>query len=286
MNRKLWKNGLKSFVDIKRDEFIQTFLMFAYNFLVIASYTMVKSIRDALFIHRIGAAKLPYVYIGIAIFAGIFMQGYSRIAQKIRRSQLIIGSNLFFTLNILIFWWLFRYDWAWLSYGFYIWGDIFIAISIAQFWLTANNIFDPRQAKRLFGFILSGGTLGGITAGVASRLMVRFIGTDNMFLVVGFLLLICAMVIKQIPIREALASAKKLASKDIGGVFTLIRKNRHLLLLAAIICVTLVVNTLIDFQFKNILQQNYKSKDALTGFFGTYYAYINILTIFFQILVP
>ena len=149
MDRARWKYKVRSLVDIKRDEIRQTFLMFAYNFLIIASYTIVKSVRDALFIHRVGAGKLPYVYIGIALIAGIVVQGYDRLAQRTKRSHFIIGSNLFFTLNILVFWWLFHYEWLWLSYGFYIWGDIFIAISVAQFWLTANSVFDLRQAKRL-----------------------------------------------------------------------------------------------------------------------------------------
>ena len=156
MSRPDWKREVKSLVDIRRDEIGQTFLMFAYNFLIIASHTIVKSIRSALFIHQVGADKLPYVYIGIALIAGVVMQGYARLAQATRRSRLIIGSNLFFISNILIFWWLFHYEWSRLSYGLYIWAGIFSAVSVSQFWLMANDIFNPRQAKRLFGFILSG----------------------------------------------------------------------------------------------------------------------------------
>ena len=33
---------------------------------------------------------------------------------------------------------------------------------ISQFWTLANLVYDPRQAKRLFGFIGGGAPLGGI----------------------------------------------------------------------------------------------------------------------------
>lgn len=268
--------------------------MFAYNFLIIASYTIVKSVRDALFIHRVGASKLPYVYIGVALIAGIVVQGYDRLAQRTKRSHFIIGSNLFFTLNILVFWWLFHYEWLWLSYGFYIWGDIFIAISLAQFWLTANDVFDPRQAKRLFGFILSGGTLGGIIAGWLSRAIVHGVGTENLFLVTGAQLLGCAFIIRHITPQEP---AGKRGSEEAGtrsiapspslrvSAFALIRGNKYLALLTMIVGATLLVNTLIDFQFKSIIQRNYVLKEDLTRFFGSYYAYINIVTVLFQLIV-
>jgi len=290
MKKPDWKHRLKSLVDIKRDEVSQTFLMFAYNFLIIASHTIVKSIRDASFIHDVGVDKLPYVYIGIALIAGLVMQAYGRLAQRTKRNHLIIGSNLFFITNILVFWWLFRYKWLWLGYGLYIWAGIFSAISVAQFWLIANNIFNPRQAKRLFGFILSGGTLGGIFAGILSQGIVDTIGTENLFLVTALQVLGCAIIMSRINLQELVVSARDSSStsssdQDTGGAFALIRKNRHLKLLAMIIGITVLATTLIDFQFKNIIQRSYDTKDALTGFFGSYYAYINIVTVLFQILV-
>jgi AAA family ATP:ADP antiporter len=288
MSQLNWRHKARSLVPIKRDEINQVALMFVYNFLIIASHTIVKSIRDSLFIYRVGASKLPYVYIGIALIAGIVVQGYSRLARLTRRNRMIIGSNLFFISNILVFWWLFHYDWGWLSYTLYIWAGVFSAISISQFWLIANDIFNPRQAKRLFGYILGGGTLGGFLAGVISRGIVHAIGTENLFLITVAQLLGCTIVMRWITLQEPAAAKRGTArttSQDTAGAFASILKNKHLVLLATIISITVLAQTLIDFQFKNIIQQSYETKDALTGFFGSYYAYINIMTILFQFMV-
>jgi AAA family ATP:ADP antiporter len=202
---------------------------------------------------------------------------------------MIIGSNLFFMSNILVFWWLFRYDWGWLSYTLYIWAGIFSAISASQFSLIANDIFNPRQAKRLLGPIFSGGTLGGLLAGAVSRGIVHTIGTENLFLIPVAQLLVCTIIVRWITLQEPTAPKRGTArttssDQDTAGAFTSILKSKHLLLLATIISITVLAQTLIDFQFKNIIQQNYKTKDALTGFFGSYYVYINIMIILFQLI--
>ena len=277
------KTKLKALVDIKGDEAGQTFFMFAYYFLVIASHTIVKAIRDALFLDTIGAEQLPYVYIGIALIAGFVMPFYARVARITGRRRLMIGSNVFFVANILVFWWLFSYKWAWLSYMLYIWASIFSAVSTVQFWLVANDIFNPRQAKRLFGVIVSGGTLGGILAGGVSRGIVNIIGTENLFFATAVLLLACVPIIRRVTEQESVTQAA--IGRSGKGAFALIRKSKHLTLLTTIIGVTVLATTLIDFQFKSIVQQTYTEKDALTGFFGSYYAYINIITILLQLLV-
>lgn len=297
MSQPGWKYKVKSLVDIRQDEFRQTSLMFAYNFLIFGAHTIVKTIQKALFLNQVGADKLPYVYIGIALAAGVVMQGYKGFAQTARRGRSIVVINLFFISNIAVFWWLFyQYEQPWLSYIFYIWAGVFSAISIAQFWLIVNEIFSIRQAKRLLGFILSGGTLGAILGGGAARWLVDIIGTENLFLGVVTGLLGCSIIARWLNFQGAVSvdSARVTSQyRDTGNAFTMIRRSRHLTLLAMIIGVTVLATTLVDFQFSKIVEQTYKTAgetaeetaNALTGFFGTYYIYINAITVLFQLLV-
>ena len=129
-----WKHRIKSLVDIKQDEYRQTLLIFAYNFLIFGAHTIIKSVQKSMFLNQAGADKLPYVYIGIALAAGLIMQVYRAFVKTTRQSRSIIVINLFFISNIMVFWWLLnRYDQPWLSYVLYIWAGVFSAISIAQF---------------------------------------------------------------------------------------------------------------------------------------------------------
>ena len=49
----------------------------------------------------------------------------------------------------------------WLIPFLYVFMEIIIALSILQFWMLAGEVFDSRQAKRLYGFLGAGGGGGG-----------------------------------------------------------------------------------------------------------------------------
>ena len=69
---------------------------------------------------------------------------------------------------------------------FYVWVNCFGIIAPVQAWSFANSLFDTRQAKRLFGLIGAGASLGAITGGVLARFLVGPVGgTVNMLLVLA-----------------------------------------------------------------------------------------------------
>ena len=70
-----------------------------------------------------------------------------------------------------LFWWLYRFSLAVGAGGaFYVWVTITFGATVSQFWSFANNVFDARQARRLFGLVTAGGLLGGIAGGQIARL--------------------------------------------------------------------------------------------------------------------
>ena len=47
-------------------------------------------------------------------------------------------------------------------YVFNVWVSLFSIVMVSQGWLVAANIFDSRQAKRLYGLLGLGALLGGL----------------------------------------------------------------------------------------------------------------------------
>ena len=87
------------------------------------------------------------------------------------------------------FWFLFQTSAAWVSVAFYLMALLLGVLLISQFWTLANLVYDPRQAKRLFGFIGGGAPLGGIAARRSCKSYTTQIGTTNMLLISGTLML-------------------------------------------------------------------------------------------------
>ena len=75
----------------------------------------------------------------------------------------------------------------------------------------------------------------------------------------------------------------KFKARDASGIVGTLRSSRYLQTIAALIFVSVIVSTLIDYQFKAAAKEAYPSTDALAGFFGSYYAWLSVVTMFAQV---
>ena len=110
---------------------------------------------------------------------------------------------------------------------------------ISQFWTLANLVYDPRQAKRLFGFVGGGAPLGGI-AGNALAVAAPAFGAINLLLPSAALMFLCAFVVSLIIGRESVRPESSLSGKEEKGVsaaeaFQLLRSSKHLQIIALVI---------------------------------------------------
>jgi AAA family ATP:ADP antiporter len=295
---------------IKRGEFITAFSLFCYLLLVIASYIISKTVRDALFLTEFGALNLPYVYIGIAIFVSLFVAIYIRAGHHVRPHLLVSGTLLFFLSNVVLFWWLLRLGSSWLYPVVYIWVGIFGVIAPMQVWTLSSLFLTTRQAKRLYGFIGSGGLLGAIAGGLFSSWMVTRVGTENLLLSLVVFLAVCiglANVIwfqaateneqadpEQLPRSwlqvSTLIPVTRITKEEeppgsLRQSLCLIIRSRYLLLITSIISIGAIATTIADYLFKTVSQEAFAHKDQLTAFFGSFYGYLGIGAVLLQLLL-
>ena len=131
---------------------------------------------------------------------------------------------------------------AWVSVAFYVWGALLGILLISQFWTLANDIYDPRQAKRLFGFIGGGATLGGIDRLGADRADRRNAGRHQRRCCCSAATLICsACVVATILGREQAAAgagaptARRSAASRMAEAFDAAARSRHMQIIALVI---------------------------------------------------
>ncbi|MBA2602834.1 MAG: hypothetical protein H0U94_04545, partial [Acidobacteria bacterium] len=192
---------LSPLVDLRKEEGPTAFLMFAYSFLAMASYNTIKPFTRAAFITDLGAENLPYVLLASGFIIGILMTGYAWSLARLPQRWALALVQVLMTGVLLAFWSLFQTGATWVSVAFYVMANMLGVLLISQFWTVANLVYDPRQAKRLFGFIGAGAPLGGI-AGAALASTATRIGSTNLILPSAALMLLCAGVVAYIVGRE------------------------------------------------------------------------------------
>ncbi len=275
--RSVIRRALAPIVQLRDEEAVSALLMFVYSFLAMTSYNVIKPITRSKFIKSLGAEDLPLAQLAAGLLIGIVMQGYSRVVATMPRRWVIPVTQAGIVVILMAFWALFSTEQAWVAWGFYLFALIFGILVISQFWTLANDIYDPRQAKRLFGFIGGGAPLGGMAAGAITGYLTPVVGgTRNWLLVSGLTLAACAVIVWTIFGEQREASAARGAAlkeeKGVGGrqALQLLRESKHLQIIALVISFAAIGAAVIEQQL-NMAAQAFKGRDdldALTAFLG------------------
>ena len=264
---------LSPIVDVRKEEASALLLMFLYSFLAMTSFNIIKPLTRATFIDELGANNLPWVLLATGVLIGVIMQVYTRLISRVPPRAVIPVTQLGMTALLAGFWVLFQTGQAWASIAFYFLGQIMGLLLISHFWTLANDVYDPRQAKRLFGFIGGGASLGGMAGSALLILLVERVGKDAMILTGAAFLFVCVFVVSAVMrvsqvdlTRVADAGAKKGA----GGLesLQLLRESKHLQVIALVIGFAAIGAGLLDQQL-NMAVEEFKGDggaDAIAAF--------------------
>ncbi len=290
---KLLKNVLSPILRVKKDEWPQALLSFMYFFLVITALYIIKPVRDSLFIGQHGAKELPFVKILIPVVLVVLVWLMVGLVRYLRKNVYLSSCVAFSVIVLLIFWWQAAQPRFWIAYTFYVWVGIYSVLNVTLFWTAANDIFDVREAKRLFGFVGSGGILGGIVGSCITAQLATVVGTRSLLLIAAFLLLFCIPIINVLwAIKGPSAATAEVENpvfrmeeihRGLGDFFRAlfeVFRNRYLFIVLILISFAKIASSIIDYQFKNIV--DVMDQDKLTASFGMFYLYANVVSLMIQ----
>jgi AAA family ATP:ADP antiporter len=184
----------------KQHEYAAVAWSFAYFFCVLSSYYILRPIREAMAVGS-GPDTIPYLFMGTFAAMMVATPIFGWITSRYPRRSFLPWINLFFVSNILIFWFLFaKYvnddvDHIWLGRAFFVWLSVFNLFVVSVFWSFMADIYTREQARRLFGFITAGGSIGMLVGSAANKAIVVDIGHQNLFPIAAAILTLAVLCI-------------------------------------------------------------------------------------------
>jgi ATP:ADP antiporter, AAA family len=273
--------------DIRPGEHLRTWAMFFYLMFVLFAYYIVKPVSRAMFLTKFDVDKLPMLYILIAAFGGAFAYIYSRTAARSSLQTAVFWTMLLSVVSLIGFWGLIHLPW--MVYVLNIWVGLFSIILVSQGWLVASNLFDAREAKRLYPLLGMAMVLGAAFGGEFTARTALLVGTRNLLLASGVMVILAyaafRVAITQAPtvVKHARAADEKATDFSFGEMLRDIGRIRHLQIIVAILIVTYLVDTLVEYQFQAMAKVGHTG-DQLTAFFGQFYGlYLNLTEFVFQL---
>lgn len=261
---------------------IRAVFLFLNFLLIITALYQLKPASKSLFIEYLGADSLPYVWIGTALTMATMISVYHKLVERVSRIRLVLGSCFLFG-GILIGFriWLIHPDPV-AATAFYIFVDILGVVLVEQFWSLTNAIYSTSEGKSWYGFIGTGGLLGGVIGGSLAGLLLNHtsLQTPDLLTVAAGILgitLVLSLIMNRLGLYcEAEGSAQEVVSK---GGWKAITKNRYLILIAAILLLAQFASPVIEFQFLKTVEITYPDLEPRTAFLSYFFGLLGLVSI-------
>lgn len=139
------------------DELKVALLAFSCNFVLLASYYILRPLRDTM-ATVFGVAQLQDLFTGTFVLTLLLAPIFAWCTARVKLSRFLPGVFWILIVNLLLFYGLFRImpGSRWVAAAFYCWFSVINLFLISVFWTLMADTFSPGQATRLFAFIAAG----------------------------------------------------------------------------------------------------------------------------------
>ena len=304
--------------DVRGREARTALAFVAFFFMITATFYILKPVKLSILTHY-GAHLWSYADLVTAVLIGFVVALNARLLDRVPRRTYLTASLLCFAAGMFVFWQVFDIQmspqfnspvadssgilfflWAqtvilksgvWPALIFSFWTDIFIAMSVTQFWIAVNDAFDAHQAKRLVGLFVTGGLFGGIAGSAVAALSTyaQIIHSNDLLLIAPGLLALALVAVNLVyagPQRSDAAAGRRPGPAPRAGIlesFRAVRQNSYLALLAGMLASAMVVATLISYQCNLVVKSAIEGDQARTSFFGGLFLVILVVSAVFHL---
>ncbi|MEM9302179.1 MAG: MFS transporter [Pseudomonadota bacterium] len=274
---------------VRPGEWSPTVLAFCYFGLLLASYYTLRPVRDALVTSVIGAEEIRFGFLATFGVMLALVPVFGSLAARLPRRRLIPVVYVFFIASILVIRGLFGQHEGerWLAYFFFVWLSVFNLFVVSVFWSFMADIFDEEAARRLFGPIAAGGSVGAIVGPLITRTTVEAIGVADLMLVSAVLLggaLGCMLLLARRAPRDRVIAAEPMGGSPLEGLRLAVSRPFLRGVTGFMILGTLTGSLLYLFQVQ-LAAQVAEDTDQLAAFFASVDLAVNFVSILCQLLL-
>jgi ATP:ADP antiporter, AAA family len=286
---------LKALAAIEPYEVRAVVLSMLYFLFLFGSYSVLKPVRETMGTVY-GVNHYQQLFTATLLASLLFAPLYSGLAARIKLSSFLPWVYGFVAASILIFYALFvgvsGQD-RWIAAAFFVWVSTFNLLIISVFWTFMADIFSRTQAKRLFGFVAAGGTVGGIVGPAIPTFFGKGLGNNNLMLISAAGFVVTAVLVrllaheKQKLVAAGVEVQRTSLDHRLGGNpfdgFVLLLRSRFLLLLALFLLLMTWISTIVYFQLGDLITKAFTNRDARTQAYGVIELSVNSIAVIIQL---
>jgi hypothetical protein len=256
-------------------------LMIGLMLFASAGYTVGNTGVETLFFTRYGVEFLPYMYMALGLLSFFITLGITALLGRVRHETLYVVLPVVVAVALVGGWaFLFTkleiiYPILWLGMA------IFESLNSLVIWGFAGAMCDTRQSKRLFPLFNTGRILGSVIGGFGTTLLVKWIGTQNLILVMAAATLVIFALGKtligwggrpEVRTRHTRRARPSLVAEMQQG-YRFVRRSQLMQLVSVAAILFSVLYFSIALPFSKAATAQFSNEDTLASFLGAFNAF-------------
>lgn len=262
--------------------------------LLLTSYSALRPVRDSL-VAEGNLDDLPLVFVGTFIAISVVSPLWSALLANRSRRRFVAMAFHGFAACEIAFVFISRAAPASIVVGraFYIWLAVFSLFVVSVFWSLLNDLLGPTTARKLYGPIAAGGTVGTFFGPLLTNSLVHAIGESGM-LVTSAALLELAVVGVYLVRRAAVGLEPGGSEREEpdapagGGAFTGIAqvlRSPYLATIAGYVLCTATAATFLYLTQQQLVKDAHLERAARTSYFATIDMWVAAITFVLQAVI-
>jgi AAA family ATP:ADP antiporter len=264
-----------------------------YFFLVMASYFILRPIRDQMGVAG-GVDNLAWLFSGTLVAMLAVNPLFSLLVSRLPRRRFVAWSYRALMACLLGFYIalvaLPEAQQVWVGRAFFVWVSVFNLFAVSLFWAVMADVYQSEPSRRLYGVIAAGGTLGALVGAAITATLVEAVGAPALLLVSLVLLefgLWCMFAIHRRAPRDAAPTAAHEGEAVIGGSaidgFRIALASPYLLGVCGYMLLYTIGSTFLYFLQAQIVDATIDGRAAQTAYFANVDLWVNALTLVLQL---
>ncbi len=257
---------------------------------LLASFMAFRPVRDALVLDGSPDA-IPWLFTGTLIAVTVVTPLWGKLVARGPRRVVPLAFHAF-ALCALVFFGLIRSEVSPIGVGraFYMWSAVFNIFVVSVFWSLLADLLGHTTARRLYGPIAAGGTVGAALGPILTKLLLDDIGVAGVLVMTAILLELAVLGAWRLRrLGEALdhdrAPDEPLREGPFEGFRRILFEEPYLAAIAGFVLCTTAAGTFVYLAQADIVKLAIPDRLARTDFFATIDIWVNLGTLVVQLLI-
>jgi AAA family ATP:ADP antiporter len=182
---------VRRFADVEPNEVRAALWSFACFFSVLCGYYVIRPLREEMGVaYTKAGGSLEHLFTAVFLVMLAAVPVFGWVVGAVARKRIAPVVYLFFIANLVALWLLLNAaPGRWTAAVFYVWVSVFNLFVVSVFWSVMSDVWTSAEAKRLYGFIAAGGSVGAFSGPIITQTLAPVLGASHLVLIPALFLL-------------------------------------------------------------------------------------------------